>query len=216
VAEAKDGIKAALAATNAAELARQNAETRASNATQAELFGASDIALDAQLPIAPAPGPRSAGRPSGSRNRLTEAVAAYLVGRYGDPLEGLMAIGMGRLEHTAAELGRAMEAMRAGGVKLAVDAKGREVGIDVNELAKLKKACLEAALPYIHAKRAPEDDKGNPVLPVLNIGRFDATPGVSKGLSAEDFIDVTPIQQNQGFSRDAPASSDDETSDDEG
>ncbi len=215
MADVKDGIKAALVATDAGAKAREAADLRASNATQAELFGADDVALDAQLPIAP-PAPRGAGRPPGSRNRRTEQVAAYLVSRYGDPLEGLMVLAMGRIEDTAIAMSRAVEAMRAAGVRLAHDAKGREVGIDVNELVKLKKAAAEAALPYIHAKRAPEDGKGDVVTPVLNIGRFDQAPGMSKGLSAEDFIDVTPSQQNQALSGDASASSDDEASDDEG
>jgi hypothetical protein len=127
-----------------------------------------------------------------------------------------MVLGMGRIEDTARELGRALEAMRAAGVPIAKAKPGVELGIDVNELLKLKKSALEAALPYIHAKRAPEDGKGDVVTPVLNIGRFDQAPAMSKGLSAEDFIDVTPSQQNQGVSGEQDEGSHDDGSHDEG
>jgi hypothetical protein len=210
MAEVKDGIKAALVATDAGGKAREAAELRASSATQAELFGGDDAELDARMPIAPPPAPRGVGRPPGSRNRRTEQVAAYLVSRYGDPLEGLLSIAMRPTGELIREMARIATET---GVKID-SAVGP--GTTVMAALQMQRAAMEAALPYIHAKRAPEDDKGNVVTPVLNIGRFDATPGVSKGLSAEDFIDVTPSQQNQGVSEAEPAASDDPSSDDEG
>lgn len=128
---------------------------------------------DEALPVAPTPeaARRGPGRPPGARNKRTEILAAHYVRRHGDPLEALIALAMGSIEHTATELHRTIQALKAKGVPIAVDTKGRELsGIDVAEVMKLKVRAAEAALPYLHARRAPIDSDGEAVLPVLNIG----------------------------------------------
>lgn len=208
MADVKDGIKAALVATDAGAKAREAADLRASSATQAELFGADDdqAAGDARLPMPPRdPARNGPGRPAGARGRRTEAVATYLVSRFGDPLEGLMSMAMKPTGQLIDE------------VKAIAKAHGVKAGdVSVMEALRFQRGALEALLPYIHAKRAPEDGKGDVVTPVLNIGRFDQAPGMSKGLSAEDFIDVTPAKQNQGVSGDQDEGSHDDGSHDEG
>lgn len=154
-----------------------------------DLFAPPTPAGDEALPLAT----RRPGRPPGSRNRRTTEVAAYLVGRYGDPLEGLMAIGMGSLAETARAMHDAMLELRAEGVPVCNSKGELLVGIDLNEVMKLKTKALEAALPYIHARRAPTDEKGESVVPILNITGLAAGHAQGgSGVSIEDFIDVTP------------------------
>jgi len=231
MADMKAGVKAAVETLDAAALARQSAAERADAGTQADLFGAGagaaldpaeDARLDEQLPLGQSePARRGPGRPKGARNRRTTEVADYLVHRYGDPLEGLMVLGMGSLEHTALELHRAIQSLKAQGVPIARDPKGRElVGVDLNEVLKIKRAALEAVLPYIHARRAPTDEKGNVALPIMNIGMFAAAPQgafeAGKGMSIEDVPYTVRHEENQGLSDSAGERSHDEASHDEG
>jgi hypothetical protein len=139
--------------------------------------------LDRALPLAP---PRSGpGRPAGARNKRTQALAAYYLGRYGDPLEGLLSLGTGDLRHTLAEL-RALS--REAGLELGVDT--------VMGLLAFKRQCLEAALPYLHAKLAPTTAEGEAVVPVLAIGtlKLDADQVARAGgaINLEDLVDVSP------------------------
>lgn len=236
--DGKSGVKSALEATDAAGAARRSAAARADLGTQGGLFGeepapgadragagavqgaagldpageAEDAAeqerIDAQLPLGIGEAAkRGPGRPKGARNRRTDAVAEYLVKRYGDPLEGCMAIGMRPLPEVVEELKAVAEQY---GLRL-VGKTG-----SVMDIVKLQMACLEAALPYIHARRAPEDGKGEVALPILNIHPVpggSALPGGGQGFSVEDFIDVTPTEENQGLSGDASDKSDGEKSD---
>lgn len=204
------GPKAAFDAVGGTHAVRAAAETRVAEAgVQVDLFASPEEAarLDEQLPIAPsAAAKRGPGRPSGAKNKRTEALAGYYLRRHGDPLEALLTLGMGSLEHTAVEFGSAIAALKARGIRLAVDAKGRELsGIDIAEVMKLKVRALEAALPYLHARRAPVDSDGNDVVPVLNIGMGvfagnGATGG--GGLDIEAMIAGGKTVEPQGFEDD--------------
>lgn len=217
MADMKAGVKAAVETLDAAALARQSAAERADAGTQADLFGAGagaaldpaeDARLDEQLPLGQSePARRGPGRPKGARNRRTAEVADYLVRRYGDPLEGLMSIGLRSTGELIGELKRlgATHSLKLGG--------------SVMDVLALQRQCLEAALPFIHARRAPVDDRGNPVLPILNVGLFNGTPAraeAGKGMSIEDVPYTVRHEENQGLSDSAGERSHDEVSHDEG
>lgn len=199
------GPKAAFEAVGGAQAVVAAADAREDGA-QLDMLAESDR-LDEQLPIAPSDAAkRGPGRPAGARNKRTEALASYYLRRHGDPLEALLTLGMGSIEHTAVEFAKAIDALKARGVKIAVDAKGRELsGVDLNELVKVKVRALEAALPYLHARRAPVDGDGETVLPVLNIGvAVDARPGAAArraggGLDIEAVADAARTVAEQGF-----------------
>ena len=124
------------------------------------------------------------------------------MGRYGDPLEGLFAMGTGDLAHTHRML------------KAAAAATGLPIGpVDVMGLLVFKRQCLEAVMPFVHARLAPTDDKGDPVVPILALGtvRPGAAEAVARGgaLSIEDMIDLTPVagdesKPDQGLSEGGP------------
>jgi hypothetical protein len=186
------GPKAGLEAAGGTHAVREAAEIRQAEAEGEQLDLIEAERLDAQLPIAPSDAARKGpGRPKGAKNKRTEALAAYYMRRHGDPLEALLVMGMGSIEHTAREMHGAVQALKADGVKIAHDAKGREMsGIDINELVKLKMRCLEAALPYLHARRAPIDGDGEAVVPVLNIGVGVHTAGDRAGGKGAGGIDI--------------------------
>lgn len=64
------------------------------------------------------------------------------------------------------------------------------------ELLRFKQSCLETVLPYLHARLAPTDDKGDPVVPILALGtvRPDAADRIARGgaLDIEALVDITP------------------------
>lgn len=214
----KEGVRAALDALGGAEIAQAKACERAVLPSQRDFFqpepdaGAatgedSDEAarLDGALPLGVSrAASRGPGRPAGARNRRTAAVAEYLVRRYGDPLEGAVSIGMRPLRELIEDL------------KAIAEAEGLPLGGSVMEIARFQAACREAALPYLHAKRAPEDDKGTPVTPVFAFVERGSAPAPQGrgGRSIDDapVIDVTP-QRNQGLSEGAGLSSDSTASD---
>lgn len=56
--------------------------------------------------------------------------------------------------------------------KIASDV-GMKLGGSVMDVARFQRECRNDAMSYIHAKRAPETAKGDPVVPVLGIGRIE-------------------------------------------
>ena len=157
-----------------------------------------EAARDRLLPLAEAAKSRSepkgsGGRPLGARNRRTDLMAAYLIDRYGDPLEGHVALGMMPLREL-------IPALR----KIASDC-GMKLDLSVKELLHLQADLRKEALPYIHAKRAPETAQGDPVLPVIGLGVWSpAGVGAPGGRSIEDAIEVeatiSEVEQKQGDS----------------
>ena len=123
-------------------------------------------------------------------------MASALVETYGDPLEADVAIG------TMAP-GELITRLRV----LASD-RGLKLDMSVGDILKLQRECRSAALPYIHARRTPVDDKGDPVTPVIVFGRADAV-SASGGRSIED------VEENQPLIDVTPEKSDGEKSDGE-
>ena len=99
-------------------------------------------------------------------------------------------------------------------LKAAAAATGLPIGpVDVMGLLVFKRQCLEAVMPFVHARLAPTDDKGDPVVPILALGtvRPGAAEAVARGgaLSIEDMIDLTPVagdesEPDQGLSEGGP------------
>jgi hypothetical protein len=186
----KTGVRAGLEAAGGAGSVQAAADAReAAGGSQLDLL-AENERLDDMLPLAAPAAKRGPGRPPGARNKRTQQLAAYYLGRYGDPLEALLAMGSGDLAHTHA-------ALRAAGT-----ATGLAVGdLTVMDLLRFKRDCLETVLPYLHARLAPTDDKGDPVVPILAIGnlRPDAAERVKQGgaLDIETLIDITPGAEDE-------------------
>ncbi|GJE06362.1 hypothetical protein AOPFMNJM_1678 [Methylobacterium jeotgali] len=190
----KPGVKASIDAAGGAAAVREAAEVRqAAEGEQLALLAEENDRLDELLPLAPPPARRGPGRPPGARNKRTQQLASYYLGRYGDPLEALLAMGTGDLTHTHRALA---DAARATGLPLHGGGEKGKV-MTVMDLLVFKQRCLETVLPYLHARLAPTDDKGDPVVPILALGtvRPGAAEAVAKGgaLSIEDLIDVTPV-----------------------
>ena len=176
---ADQGSKAADEGTHAGR-ARDQA---AASAPLPAAIEANDKRLDDLLPLGVSPlAPRRRGRPQGAKNRRTDLVAQYLVDRFGDPLTASMAIGGRPLRELITELRT-----------IASDC-GLKLGATVMDVARWQQQCRADALPYIHAKRAPETAKGDPVVPVIGIGRAENVV-IAAGRSLEDA--VGNMQPNQ-------------------
>lgn len=121
-----------------------------------------DLRLDGLLPLGNSPlAQKGPGRPTGAKNRRTDLVASYLVERFGDPLTASMSIGGRSLRELVTEL------------RMVASDCGMKLGASVMDIARWQQQCRLDALPYIHAKRAPETVKGDVVVPVLGIGRVE-------------------------------------------
>lgn len=157
---------------------------------------AEDQRLDGLLPLGPSPLSArvagKAGRPVGAKNRRTDLVAQYLVDRFGDPLTASMATAGKPLKELVKEL------------RIVASDCGLKLGATVMDIARFQRDCRNDALPYIHAKRAPETAKGDPVVPVIGIGRFEQVNNtvVVAGQSLEDAIEARAkiIESDQGLS----------------
>lgn len=153
--------------------------------------------LDGLLPLGISPlAKRGKGRPEGSRNRRTADVADYLVQRFGDPLIAAASIG-------GCSLRDAVRQLR----EIASDC-GLKLGATVMDIARFQQDCRRDVLPYVHAKRAAEDGRGDPVLPIVGIGVFEAPKGGGVTFQGRSIEDV----DYQEVSGAAAASSHDESS----
>lgn len=178
------GIKASIEAAGGRDAVREAGDAReAAAGVQDELFAEANRELDAALPMQP-PVKRGPGRPPGARNKRTQDLAAYYLGRYGDPLEGLLALGSGDLRHTLAQMATLA---RDTGLRLA---RGED-GLTVMDLMAFKRGCLEAALPYLHAKLAPTNDKGEAVVPILAFGTV--APGADAALRSGGTVSILDL-----------------------
>lgn len=207
----KSGVSASVDAAGGAEMVRAAAEAReASAGEQLALLDEENRELDAKLPLAPPPVPRrGAGRPPGARNKRTQQLAAYYLGRYGDPLEALLALGTGDLRHTLAELRRLSAEL---GIPVMTEKVGGDLVVcepTVMGLLEFKREVLRETLPYLHAKLAPTDDKGDPVVPILALGTVapGAQDRIAQGgaMSILDLVALTPAapaesEPDQGLS----------------
>lgn len=124
--------------------------------------GDSDQRADGLLPLGFSPlATKGPGRPKGAKNRRTDLVAEYLVDRFGDPLTATMSIAGRPLVELVREL------------RMVASDCGLKLGATVMDIARWQEQCRVDVRPYIHAKRAPETAKGDPVVPIIGIGRFE-------------------------------------------
>jgi hypothetical protein len=123
---------------------------------------AEDQRLDGLMPLGISPlAIRGVGRPAGAKNRRTDLVASYLVERFGDPLTATMSVAGRSLRDLVTEL------------RTVASDCGMKLGASVMDIARWQQQCRIDALPYMHAKRAPETVKGEVVVPIIGIGRFE-------------------------------------------
>jgi len=186
--------------------------------------GATHGARPAELPLAPAGSPagrairdalpveaeraeklapqRGPGRPLGSKNKRDTEIADALIETYGDPLEADVAIG-------TMEPGELITTLRC----LASD-RGLKLGMDVGDILRFQAGRRDAAMNYLHSKRAQVDPKtGEAVVPVLGFGTFsgfDGRPGdgaksIEDVVKNQQVIDVTPEKSDGEKSDDAPS-----------
>lgn len=157
------------------------------------LPGEDDAARDRLLPIAEAanrkPAPTGAGRPLGARNRRTDLMAEYLIGRYGDPLEAHVSLGTMPLRDLVPTL------------RAAASDLGLKLGMSIGDILRMQAELRRDALPYLHAKRAPETVAGEAVTPIIGIGQYVDKQVVVTG-NARAIEDVIEGEQNQGVSDD--------------
>lgn len=182
MSERDKGREGAIEGTHTAGAAGESARPGSLPAT----VESDDERMDGLLPLGTSPlAPRGRGRPTGAKNRRTDLVAQYLVDRFGDPLTATMSVA-GR------DLGELVRALR-----IVASDNGLKLGASVMDIARWQQQCRADALPYIHAKRAPETAKGDPVLPVLGIGRADQVNVMVTGpsRSLEDAVEIS--QQHQ-------------------
>lgn len=146
-------------------------------------------------------GPILKARPMGGRagrpNRRTAEMAGFIQRTMGDPLHELARYAFCDPLQLIREMQAAQE--KAGGLK---DKEGRALPVmTVNEALAFKKQCLDAIMPYVHAKRASEDDRGDAVRPeiTINLGGLDpeALKVAKGGLDAKSFLDMVPIDDAQ-------------------
>lgn len=176
--------------THAAGAGAQGARSAPGSADLAVMPGAGaveDQRLDELLPLGVSPlATKGPGRPLNAKNRRSDLVATYLVERFGDPLTATASIAGRPLRDLVTELR-----------KVASDC-GMKLGATVMDIARWQQQCRVDALPYIHAKRAPETARGDPVVPVLGIGRVDRMQVVVQSGPARSLEEaVAEAQQDQ-------------------
>lgn len=149
---------------------------------------------------------RGRGRPPGARNKRTEAVARWFIGKYGDPLSAL-----GEIINTPTDVLYEQMVLAQGG-----EAKGKRVsGRDAMEL---RLSAIKEALPYIHGKQPIAVDvtgKADAVLfiPGLNAPAAFDTQQLTQAVEAlgVDAIEEGGIRLDDGrllAAPDAPAEDD--------
>lgn len=128
---------------------------------------------------------RGPGRPPGSKNLRSEQAAKELVERYGDPLEADMAIGNMPTGALITEL------------RIMASERGLKLGMTIGDVLRLQAQCRASAYPYVHAKRAPVNEEGETVTPVMVFGGAAPAGEAAKGgrsifEESVDYQDVTP------------------------
>jgi hypothetical protein len=115
------------------------------------------FAAECDGPLSPAPvgksGPKG-GRPTGARNKSTEAVRQMFLQRYRSPLMGLGEI----YSRSPADLARELKLFKR--TQVLIERDGRivreevedEGQLDLERAFRLQKEAMEAALPYVHQK----------------------------------------------------------------
>lgn len=134
------------------------------------------------------------GRPAGSTNAATEDWRKLLLSRGKSPLQSLMEWSL----HTPTTLAAELQCTRLEAFKL------------------LKEVWAELS-PYLHARMAPVDDKGVPVVPMFHMSAPGGQVAVLAGAGAAPWegpwSGYTETQQNQALPRPSDAVSDGAVSD---
>lgn len=186
MSELADRPDSAFEGTHTALAGGQVARSGAGSGEVATVPAADDARIDGLLPLGFSPlATKGPGRPAGAKNRRTDLVASYLVERFGDPLTATMSVAGRPLVDLVREL------------RTVASDCGMKLGASVMDIARWQQQCRLDALPYIHAKRAPETVKGEVVVPIIGIGRFEQhNTTVNVGArSLEDALDN--MQQDQ-------------------
>lgn len=191
----KSGVASAMNALDAPAKGQELAHTRAAAAREAAgeqlaLLPAGEEAarLDGLGPVPAAAGARRGpGRPKGSQNRNTQAVAHYLVTRYGCPVEGTLALGMKPLAELVAEL---REVSRATGL---------DIGGDLLDVLKLQMQALAGAMPYTRSRMPQAVEVKDTRLPVLILdggAGLDGVPAEGEAWSIDrlEALDAVPLE----------------------
>jgi hypothetical protein len=130
-----------------------------------------------------------AGRP----NRRTAEMAGFIQRTMGDPLLELARLAM----CDPVALAREMNQLQAETGHMTGRAGQPLLPITIREALAFKRECLEAILPYVHAKRAAEDDKGEAIKPEIRISLGGLDPAALKiapgGLDAGSFLDLAAV-----------------------
>jgi hypothetical protein len=147
-------------------------------------------ALPAMLPLAiPESERRGAGRPVNSPNIRTNKTFQIAAAKYGDPLIAEIALGNMPTRELIKELR-----------SVASDA-GLKLGGTVMDVLRFQADCRRASLPFGHAKRAPVNEIGETVPPVLGLGRVevkaDGDVHVHVGHSIEDRVAAARVIEHE-------------------
>lgn len=123
--------------------------------------------------------PRGPGRPKGARNKRTEELARYILGRYRDPLIGLADV-----------------------VSTPIDALASALSCDKLEAAEFWRKCAGELLPYVH-QRKPQalQVEGASAGMLMIVDLRDGGQGGGQAVASEFGLGMR-IEQNQGVSED--------------
>lgn len=134
---------------------------------------------------------RGAGRPKGSRNKNTEEMRRWLLGRYRSPLEVM-----------AETFSRSM-------VDLAKELGWQDPSpTQLLEILKLQLQCAKELAPYVHSKQPQAVDLGDQGLVqlIINTGAHGAAQDENASLMPLNFLD-SEIVENQGLTEDGDGKS---------
>jgi hypothetical protein len=170
------GTHAAGAADQARDLPISAGATAAASDLPAEIHDVQEF-----LPLAiPETQRRGVGRPANSPNIRTNRTFQAAISRYGDPLAATIAFGNMSTRELIKELR-----------SIASDA-GLKLGATVMDVLRFQEECRRNAMPFGHAKRAPVNEVGETVPPVLGLGTVQVSAQGDvhvHGASIEDEIE---------------------------
>jgi len=184
--EARLGVAAAVEALDMA------APIGASDGEQLDWLGNPEAAL-------PVEASRNPGTRAGVPNRRTARLRDYILARYRHPAEALAAI----YSMSTVDLHAQLRALPGAG------------DVSAAEVLRIQVAAAGELLPYLEARRAPENEAGETVVPVLNIGVgvVSGAPAAPRGMSIDD---IAKAQADQALSAADDSGSHDEGSHDAG
>ncbi|MFN8988756.1 MAG: hypothetical protein ACK52I_16680 [Pseudomonadota bacterium] len=137
-----------------------------------------------------------AGRP----NRRTAEMAGFIQRRIGDPLLEMARLAMCDPLELAREMNRMQRELDIELMEEAASGQWkyeRPAPFSIREAMEFRNECRAAILPYVHAKRAAEDDKGEAIKPEIRISLGGLDPAALKiapgGIDAGSFLDLAAV-----------------------